>query len=330
MTDSLAGLQKTDLPRLVHRGKVRDLYDLGAHLMIVATDRISAFDVVMDQPVPGKGVLLTQMSRFWLEKLPACSPHHLEYVVSDEHVPAGYEPHVAQLRGRAMVVKRVHILPIECVVRGYLVGGGWKEYQATGCVSGVKLPAGLRCAAKLPEPIFTPSTKAATGHDEPISFEQGVEAAGDWLRFVGGSGDRHRFADETEPVPAARQLLEQVRRRSLDIYTQAARYAETRGIIIADTKFEFGLIRTATVRERLSLDSDLLLADEVLTPDSSRFWPKESYRVGENPPSFDKQYLRDYLETLTWNKQPPPPRLPDEVIEKTRQKYAEAHRLLAG
>jgi phosphoribosylaminoimidazole-succinocarboxamide synthase len=317
MTDSLAGLQKTDLPRLVHRGKVRDLYDLGAHLMIVATDRISAFDVVMDQPVPGKGVLLTQMSRFWLEKLAACRPHHLEYVVSDEHVPAGYEPHVAQLRGRAMVVKRVHILPIECVVRGYLVGGGWKEYQATGRVSGVKLPAGLRCAAKLPEPIFTPSTKAATGHDEPISFEQGVEAAGDWLRFVRETVPVP--ADEEEPVAAARQLMEQIRRRSLDIYTQAARYAETRGIIIADTKFEFGLH-----------NGELLLADEVLTPDSSRFWPKESYRVGENPPSFDKQYLRDYLEALTWNKQPPPPRLPDEVIEKTRQKYAEAHRLLAG
>ena len=319
MTDSLAGLQKTDLPGLVHRGKVRDLYDLGAHLMIVATDRISAFDVVMDQPVPGKGVLLTQMSRFWLEKLPACSPHHLEYVVSDEHVPAGYEPHVAQLRGRAMVVKRVHILPIECVVRGYLVGGGWKEYQATGRVSGVKLPAGLRCAAKLPAPIFTPSTKAATGHDEPISFEQGVEAAGDWLRFVRETVPVPAAADEEEPVAAARQLMEQIRRRSLDIYTQAARYAETRGIIIADTKFEFGLH-----------NGELLLADEVLTPDSSRFWPKESHRVGENPPSFDKQYLRDYLETLTWNKQPPPPRLPDEVIEKTRQKYAEAHRLLAG
>ncbi len=307
MMDATAGIQRTDLPRLMHRGKVRDLYDLGAQLMIVATDRISAFDVVMDQPVPGKGVLLTQMSRFWLEKLPACRPHHLEYVVDDGHLPEGYEPHVAQLRGRAMVVRRVQILPIECVVRGYLVGGGWKEYQASGRVSGSKLPAGLRCAEKLPEPIFTPSTKAAAGHDEPISVEQAIEIAAAFL------SDRPDFQGDP------RTLMEQVRRRSLDVYTQAAHYAETRGILIADTKFEFGLSRSA-----------LVLADEVLTPDSSRFWPAESYRVGANPPSFDKQYLRDYLETLTWNKQPPPPPLPAEVIEKTRQKYADAHRLLAG
>ncbi len=307
MTDTLRSIQKTDLPGLIHRGKVRDLYDLGAQLMIVATDRVSAFDVVMERPVPGKGVLLTQMSRFWLDRLPACRPHHLEYVVGDERVPPGHEPYAAQLRDRTMVVKRVEILPVECVVRGYLAGGGWKEYQATGSVSGVKLPRGLRQAEKLPAPIFTPSTKAAAGHDEPISFEQAIEAA---ARFLAGKRNLSG---------GPRELMEHVQQRSLDIYTQAARYAESRGIVIADTKFEFGLY-----------DGELLLADEVLTPDSSRFWPAEQYRSGTNPPSFDKQYLRDYLETLAWNKLPPPPPLPDEVIERTRAKYEDAYRRFAG
>jgi phosphoribosylaminoimidazole-succinocarboxamide synthase len=300
-------IHKTDLPELVKRGKVRDVYKLGGRLMIVATDRISAFDVVMEQPVPGKGLLLTQMSRFWLETLPACTPHHLDYVVSDEHVPAEYAPYVDQLRGRTMVVKRVEIVPIECVVRGYIVGGGWREYQTTGAVSGIKLPAGLRHAERLPEPIFTPSTKAVEGHDEPISFDQACETV---ARFV---------APKRSTAVAPRDLMERIRRRSLAVYKQAARHAEQCGIIIADTKFEFGLY-----------DGDLLLADEVLTPDSSRFWPAEQYRVGDDQPSFDKQFLRDYLSTLGWNKQPPPPPIPDEIIAQTRRGYEDAYRRLTG
>jgi phosphoribosylaminoimidazole-succinocarboxamide synthase len=300
-------IHKTDLPELVKRGKVRDIYKLGGRLMILATDRISAFDVVMEQPVPGKGILLTQMSRFWLQTLPACTPHHLDYVVSDEQVPADYAPYVDQLRGRAMVVRRVEILPIECIVRGYLVGSGWREYQATGSVSGVKLPAGLRHAERLPEPIFTPSTKAVVGHDEPISFDH---ACGTVARFL---------APKRSVVAEPRDLMERVRRRSLEIYTQAACHAEKHGIIIADTKFEFGLY-----------DGELLLADEVLTPDSSRFWPAEHYRVGDDQPSFDKQFLRDYLETLGWNKQPPPPPIPDEIMAKTRRGYEDAYQRLTG
>lgn len=306
-TASLPALHKTDMPELLHRGKVRDLYNAGGRLMIVATDRISAFDVVMDQPIPGKGILLTQMSRFWLEALSACTPHHLDYVVSDEQVPADYAPYVAQLRGRAMVVKRAEILPIECVIRGYIVGGGWKEYQATGSVSGVKLPPGLRHGEKLPEPIFTPSTKAAVGHDEPISFDHACETVA-------------RFLAHKRSVSAdARDLLTRVRRRSLDIYHQAARHAEKHGIILADTKFEFGLH-----------DGEVLLADEVLTPDSSRFWPAEQYRVGDDQPSFDKQVLRDYLESIGWSKRPPPPPIPDEIIKRTRQGYEDAYQRLTG
>jgi len=300
-------IRKTDLPELVNRGKVRDVYKLGGRLMIVATDRISAFDVVMDQPVPGKGILLTEMSRFWLETLPACQPHHLEYVVDDDHVPPEYAPYLDQLNGRTMVVKRAEILPIECIVRGYIIGSGWKEYQTTGSVSGVTLPPGLRRAEKLAEPIFTPSTKATVGHDQPISFEHACETV---ARFL--APKRSISAD-------ARDLLERVRRRSLDIYTQAAAHAERCGIILADTKFEFGLY-----------NGELLLADEVLTPDSSRFWPKEHYRVGDDQPSFDKQFLRDYLETLDWNKQPPPPPIPDDVIRKTRRGYEDAYRRLTG
>jgi phosphoribosylaminoimidazole-succinocarboxamide synthase len=307
MMGTRAVIHKTDLPELLKRGKVRDIYRLGGHLMIVATDRISAFDVVMEQPVPGKGVLLTQMSRFWSETLPACTPHHLDYVVSDEQVPEGYAPYLPQLRGRAMVVKRVEILPVECVVRGYIVGSGWREYQATGTVSGVRLPAGLRHAERLPEPVFTPSTKAVAGHDEPISFDHACDTV---ARFL---------APKRRAVADPRDLMERVRRRALEIYAQAAQYAEQRGIIIADTKFEFGLH-----------DGELLLADEVLTPDSSRFWPAAQYRVGDDQPSFDKQFLRDYLETLEWNKRPPPPPIPDEIIAQTRRGYEDAYRRLTG
>ena len=303
----LTVIHKTDLPELVNRGKVRDIYKLGGRLMIVATDRISAFDVVMYQPVPGKGMLLTQMSRFWLETLPACQPHHLDYVVTEERVPAEYAPYVDQLCGRAMVVKRVEILPIECIVRGYIIGSAWKEYQVTGQVCGVPLPTGLRRAEKLSAPIFTPSTKAVIGHDEPISFDHACDTV---ARFL--APKRSVSADP-------RDLLERVRRRALDVYVQAARHAEQRGILLADTKFEFGLY-----------NGELLLADEVLTPDSSRFWPADQYRVGDDQPSFDKQFLRDYLETLAWNKQPPPPPIPDEILAQTRRGYEDAYRRLTG
>jgi len=293
-TSAARTLLRSDLPGLRNRGKVRDIYDLGQQLMIVASDRISAFDVVMDQPVPGKGIVLTQISKFWFETLPACAPHHLEYVVSDEQIPPGYEPYIEQLRGRASVCRKADVLPIECVVRGYIVGGGWTEYRQSGTVSGVKLPGGLRLADKLPEPIFTPSTKADEGHDEPISFERVCELVG------------HERAVEA-------------RERSMAIYAQASAFAAQRGIILADTKFEFGLV-----------DGELTLIDEVLTPDSSRFWPADQWRPGENPPSFDKQFLRDYLETLDWNKQPPPPTLPAKVIEQTAARYVEARERLTG
>jgi phosphoribosylaminoimidazole-succinocarboxamide synthase len=272
---------------------VRDLYDLGDSLMIVASDRISAFDVVMDQPVPGKGVVLTELTRFWLETLPACSPHHLEYVV-DERVPKGYEKHADQLRRRAMVVHKAEVMPVECVVRGYLAGSGWKEYRERGSVCGVKLPAGLRNASKLPEPIFTPTTKADRGHDLPLSFDQACELAG-------------------------RERMTAARDRALAIYAAGAELAEKRGIILADTKFEFGV-----------LGGELLLIDEVLTPDSSRFWPKDEYRVGANPPSFDKQFLRDYLESLDWNKTPPPPTIPEQIITQSQARYFDAYRAITG
>ncbi len=307
MTQPLTVIHRTDLPELASRGKVRDIYKLGGRLMIVATDRISAFDVVMEQPVPGKGILLTQMSRFWLETLPACTPHHLEYVVSDERVPEGYAPYLDQLRGRAMVVKRVEILPVECIVRGYIMGSAWKEYEATGQVCGIRLPEGLRRGQRLAEPIFTPSTKAVVGHDEPISFDHACQMVG---RFL---------ACKRSVSLDARDLMERVRRRSLDIYLQAARHAEQRGILLADTKFEFGLH-----------EGELLLADEVLTPDSSRFWPADRYREDGELPSLDKQFLRDYLESLGWDKRPPPPPIPDAVIEQTRLGYIEVYRRLTG
>ncbi len=281
-------LLTTDLPNLLQRGKVRDIYDLGQSLMIVATDRISAFDVVMNEAIPGKGVVLTRMSEFWLRRLTACRPHHLDYVVDDDHMPGGYEEHLDVLRGRAMVCRKARALPIECVVRGYIIGGGWREYEETGAVSGISLPPGLRRAQQLAEPLFTPSTKATDGHDEPVSFERACNIVG-------------------------RELMTQACDRAQAIYAEGARYAATRGIIIADTKFEFGIC-----------DGELILIDEVLTPDSSRFWPADGYKVGADPPSFDKQFVRDYLSGLTWNKEPPPPPLPPNIIAQTQAKYTEA------
>jgi phosphoribosylaminoimidazole-succinocarboxamide synthase len=317
VSEAITAVSRTSLPGLLSRGKVRDIYDLGDRLMIVATDRISAFDVVMDQPVPGKGVVLTQLSQFWLETLPACTPHHLEYVVDDAHVPPGYEQHVAQLRGRAMVVRKARVLPIECVVRGYVAGGGWKEYQETGSVSGIGLPAGLKLAEKLPEPLFTPSTKAAAGHDEPIPYDRAAVIA---TEFMQQPGIEFTATYASGAVPAAgRAVLDAACERAVAIYAAAARYAEQRGIILADTKFEFGLSA-----------GELLLIDEVLTPDSSRFWPADQWQPGQNPPSFDKQFLRDYLNTLDWNKQPPPPRLPADIVAQTRERYVEAFRTLTG
>jgi phosphoribosylaminoimidazole-succinocarboxamide synthase len=319
---------ETDVPGLVLRGKVRDICDLGGALLLIATDRISAFDVVMHQPVPGKGRLLTRLSEFWLESLPACTPHHLQYVVDDQHVPDGLAAYLDVLRDRAMLVRKTVVLPIECVVRGYLAGGGWREYQQSGCVSGVRLPAGLRQAERLPQPIFTPSTKATSGHDEPVSFERAGELLADPqtpnapLRAAIARGLGRAPDAGVTPADAldwARRTMEAARRRSLEIYSQAADHAAQRGIILADTKFEFGL-----------LDGELLLIDEVLTPDSSRFWPAGQHAIGRSPPSFDKQYLRDYLETLSWDKRPPPPAIPAEVIEQTRRRYVEAYQRLTG
>lgn len=281
--------------KLLHRGKVRDLYAIDdQHLLIVQTDRLSAFDVILPNPVPGKGQVLTTLSNFWFEKLGHVIPNHLSGIAPEEVVKTDADR--AQIMGRAFVVKRLKALPIEAIVRGYLVGSGWKEYKKSGSVCGIKLPAGLQEAQQLPQPLFTPSTKAAAGeHDENISFEQAVKLLG-----------------------AAR--AEEVRTASLALYSQAAEYAATKGIIIADTKFEFGVDETGK----------MYLIDEALTPDSSRFWPAEEYRVGSNPPSFDKQFVRDWLEASGWNKQPPAPQVPPEVLQKTSDKYHEAlHRIMA-
>jgi len=273
---------------LWRRGKVRDVYDLGDTLLIVATDRISAFDVVMADPIPGKGRILTRISRYWFDHMKEVVPNHvLSYDVSD--YPAPLKPFAEQLKDRSMWVKKAQPLTIECIVRGYLSGSGWKDYKKTGETSGYKLPKGLKESDRLEEPIFTPSTKAEQGeHDENITPEQAARTLG-------------------------KDLYDQVRAVSLDIYARAARTALSKGIIIADTKFEFGLY-----------NNDLILIDELLTPDSSRFWPQDQYKPGGPQPSYDKQFLRDYLESLNWNKQPPPPPLPDEIIRKTREKYEEA------
>jgi phosphoribosylaminoimidazole-succinocarboxamide synthase len=289
-------LTTTDLPGIEHvaSGKVRDVYAVGSDLLIVATDRISAFDCILPQGIPGKGRVLTQMSLFWFEFLKGTVPNHV--ISADVSAyPAPLQKFRDQLEGRSMLVKRCRMEPIECVARGYISGSGWKDYQKTGSICGIALPAGLRDSDKLPKPIFTPATKAETGHDENVSFEAAAKAVG------------------TETATKLRDL-------TLAVYTKAAEYAETRGIILADTKFEFGWDAAGT----------LLIADEVLTPDSSRFWPKDDYEPRRAQRSFDKQFVRDYLETLDWNKQPPAPSLPDEVIEKTSAKYHEAYERLTG
>jgi phosphoribosylaminoimidazole-succinocarboxamide synthase len=317
VTNATEAIHRTTLPGLINRGKVRDIYDLGDRLMIVASDRISAFDVVMDQPIAGKGIVLTQMSKFWLETLAAAAPHHLDYVVSDDRVPPGYEAHVDQLAGRAMVCLKAAVLPIECVVRGYIIGGGWKEYQESGRVSGIGLPAGLKLAEKFAEPLFTPSTKATDGHDLPVSFDQACGIVADFAGNLGN--DAGASCGTCGSAAVGRAWMEEARQRSLAIYSEAAAYAEQRGIVLADTKFEFGLC-----------GGELLLIDEVLTPDSSRFWPADEWQPGKNPPAFDKQFLRDYLNTLGWPKTPPPPTIPDKIVAQTRERYFEAYRLLTG
>jgi phosphoribosylaminoimidazole-succinocarboxamide synthase len=284
---------ETVLPGIhfLNRGKVRDLYEVGDRLLIVATDRLSAFDVVLPTPIPDKGRVLTQLSLFWFDLLRDVLPNH---VITSTDFPPELDAYRAQLEGRSMLCRRTKPLPIECVVRGYLSGSGWKDYRATGKVCDIDLPAGLRESDRLPEAIFTPSTKATTGHDENISFDQAAAT-------IGG------------------ELAERVRAVSLEIYRRAVAYAEPRGIILADTKFEFGLV-----------EDQLIWIDEALTPDSSRFWPAEGYQPGRAQPSFDKQYVRDHLERIGWNKQPPGPELPPDVVAATRDKYREAYRKLTG
>ena len=290
-------LLQSDLPglNLVHRGKVRDVFDLGdGHLLMVATDRLSAFDVVLPDPIPGKGEMLCQISNFWFDRTAHIIDNHLTGIDVASVLPAGVDP--ALYARRAVVTKKLTPVPVECIARGYIIGSGWKDYRRTGEVSGIKLPEGLQQAQRLPEPIFTPSTKAAVGdHDENIDFATAVDLVG-------------------------RKRAEQVRDATLALYAYARDYAARRGIILADTKFEFGT----------DADGRLYVMDEMFTPDSSRYWPADQYEVGTSPPSYDKQFVRDYLETLDWGKTAPGPRLPAEVIEKTRAKYAEALEKLAG
>jgi phosphoribosylaminoimidazole-succinocarboxamide synthase len=273
------------------RGKVRDIYDLGDKLLIVATDRLSAFDVILPTPIPDKGRVLTQLSLFWFDLLKDAIPNH---VLSATEFPAPFDNFTGELAGRSMVVRKTQPLPIECVVRGYVSGSGWKDYRVTGKICGIPLPGSLAESDRLPEPIFTPATKAASGHDENISFDHAASLVG-------------------------KELAERVRAVSLEIYRRAVAYAEPRGIILADTKFEFGL-----------LHGELIWIDEALTPDSSRFWPAAHYSPGGPQASFDKQFVRDYLERMQWAKTPPGPELPPEVVEATRAKYREAYRILVG
>lgn len=282
----LPGIQK------LRSGKVREVFDLGETLLFVVTDRISAFDVILPDPIPYKGAVLNQISAFWFNRFDDIENH---FVTADvEQFPKELQPFREQLAGRSMIVKKTTPLAVECVVRGYLAGSGWKEYQKSQSVCGIKLPSGLKLASQLPEPIFTPATKAEQGHDENIDMKRCAEILGD-------------------------ETANRVKTLSLEIYSRGRNHAAQRGIIVADTKFEFGMV-----------NGDLLLIDEVLTPDSSRFWPKDQYAVGQSPPSFDKQFVRDYLETLDWNKIPPGPRLPNDVIEKTSAKYLEAFRRLTS
>lgn len=294
MLDVLFESHLQSLP-LLARGKVRDIYSVGDdHLLIVATDRLSAFDVVLPDPIPGKGAVLTAVSGFWFERTQALVPNHLADIPLESVLPDRRERE--QVEGRAVVVRKLKALPVEAIVRGYLIGSGWKDYQASGAVCGIQLPDGLQLADQLPDAIYTPSTKAELGdHDVNIEYAQSVDLLG---------------AD----------LASRVRDVSLQIYTEAALYARQRGIIIADTKFEFGL----------DDNDELVLIDEALTPDSSRFWPQDEYRAGISPPSFDKQFVRDYLETLDWDKTPPGPRLPGDIIQRTAEKYQQALRRLTG
>ena len=290
----MSGMISVQLPgvRKVRSGKVREIFDVGDDLLIVATDRISAFDCILPDPIPEKGTFLTQLSAFWFKKFHQVPSH---FITADfTEFPENLQPYSELLRGRSMLVKKAEPLPVECVVRGYLAGSGWKEYQLSGSVCGIKLPPGLDQAAQLPTPIFTPATKAGSGHDENITWEQCSEILGDERATI-------------------------VRDLSLAIYSDGSVHAGERGIIVADTKFEFGLH-----------DDQIFLIDECLTPDSSRFWAADCYETGTSPLSYDKQFVRDYLETLDWDKTPPAPSLPPEVIEKTSQKYREAFERLAG
>ena len=287
-------IHSLDLPgiRKIASGKVREIFDLGEHLLLVATDRISAFDCILPNPIPHKGAVLTSISAFWFARFGFVENHVIATDVRD--FPARLQPFAAQLAHRSMVVKKAQPLPVECVVRGYLAGSGWKEYEATQSICGIALPAGLRLAGQLPETLFTPSTKAASGHDMNIGWDECRRLVGD-------------------------EVAGQVRALSLRIYEAGRAYAAERGIIVADTKFEFGL-----------LDGRVILIDECLTPDSSRFWPADQHAMGSSPPSFDKQFVRDYLETLAWDKTPPAPALPEEVVARTSEKYREAFFRLTG
>jgi phosphoribosylaminoimidazole-succinocarboxamide synthase len=283
-----------DLPGIkkLRSGKVREVFDLGETLLFVASDRISAFDVILADPIPHKGAVLNQISAFWFKRFDMIRNHLV--TANFEEFPKELQPFREQLAGRSMIVKKTKPLAVECVVRGYLAGSGWKEYQESQSVCGIELPAGLKLASQLPEPIFTPATKAEQGHDENIDMKRCAQILGD-------------------------EIANRVKTLSLEIYSRGRDYAAQKGIIVADTKFEFGMV-----------DGELLLIDECLTPDSSRFWPKDHYAIGQSPSSFDKQFVRDYLETLDWNKTPPAPRLPKDVIEKTSAKYLEAFRRLTG
>jgi phosphoribosylaminoimidazole-succinocarboxamide synthase len=297
---STAPLLETSLDALTlhRRGKVRDVYEVGDDLLIVTTDRISAFDYVLGSGIPDKGKVLTQLSAFWFERMGDLVPHHLLSADAGAF-PAPLQPYRDLLQGRSMLVRKTRPVPVECVARGYLSGSGWKEYQQTGRVCGVKLPAGLRESDRLPEPIFTPATKAESGHDVNISEEEAASIIG-------------------------KDLTARLKALTLEIYGRGVAHAESKGIIIADTKFEFGLVGAGSPAQ------DVVLIDEVLTPDSSRFWPRAQYEPGHGQPSFDKQFVRDYLEQVRWNKQPPVPSLPDDVVSRTRDKYVEAYRLLSG
>ena len=310
---STAPILQTELSGLTlhRRGKVRDVYEIGNELLIVATDRISAFDYVLGSGIPDKGRVLTQLSGFWFERMGDLVPHHL-ITMDVDRFPDAARAHASQLRGRTMLARRTEPIPIECVARGYLSGSGWKEYQQTGRVCGVELPPGLRESDRLPEPIFTPATKADSGHDVNIS-----------------EGEAGRLVGE--------ELIARLKALTLEIYRRGVAHAESKGIIIADTKFEFGLAPASPDSSRRSPEGakpdggeEIILIDEVLTPDSSRFWPRDQYEPGHGQPSFDKQFVRDYLEEIKWNKQPPVPSLPDEVIARTRDKYVEAFRVLTG